>query len=178
MNENVEVPNKDLNELNPKFREKVELFLKEVWDKIRVTEGYRSQKRQSWLYDQGRNRKGKIVTWTRKSKHIQRIAIDICFRWRDPYPRDINKWREIAKVAKKYEIDWLYDLYGKDMPHFQDNGKDLKLMGEFEALFSNGENKWNTGLNDLDWFITKTGFTREQVFAMLILINRQINKNK
>jgi hypothetical protein len=171
-----EVANKDLNELNPEFRKKVDLFLKEVWDKIRVTEWYRSQERQNWLHDQGRKRKGKIVTWTRSSKHTQRIAIDICFRWKNPYPNDVNKWKEIAKVAKKYEIDWLYDLQGRDMPHFQDNGKKLVLMWNYERLFKSWSSKWESRvLENIEWWIKETWIERELAFSLLILFER-VNK--
>lgn len=42
------------------------------------------------------------------------------------YPADEKKWRAVADIAKKYGIDWGYDLWKWDKPHFQDNGKELQ----------------------------------------------------
>lgn len=43
-------------------------------------------------------------------------------------------WREIAEVANKYGIDWGYDLWETDKPHFQDNGKPFEEDGEYRKL--------------------------------------------
>ncbi len=115
-----------LDKLHPRFRKKVELFLKEVWDKIFITESYRSQERQNYLYSLGRTRKWRKVTWTLNSNHTQWLAIDIAFKWKELYPKDIYSWKEIAEIAKKYWIDWWFDLWKTDKPHFQDNGKDYE----------------------------------------------------
>ena len=115
-----------LDKLNPRFRKKVELFLKEVWNKVFITESFRSQERQNFLYSLWRTRKWKKVTWTLKSNHTKWLAIDIAFKWKRLYPSDIYSWKEIAEIAKKYWIDWWYDLWKTDKPHFQDNMKDLK----------------------------------------------------
>jgi peptidoglycan L-alanyl-D-glutamate endopeptidase CwlK len=45
--------------------------------RIRVSEVYRPQARQDALYAQGRTKKGPVVTWTRKSKHTERKAMDV-----------------------------------------------------------------------------------------------------
>lgn len=42
-----------------------------------VVEGKRTQARQDELYAQGRTKPGKIVTWTRNSRHIDGDAVDI-----------------------------------------------------------------------------------------------------
>jgi len=31
----------------------------------------------------------------------------------------MKQWRKIADSAKKYGIDWGYDLWKRDKPHFQ-----------------------------------------------------------
>lgn len=41
------------------------------------TSTYRSQEEQNAIYAQGRTTPGKIVTWTRNSRHTQRDAFDI-----------------------------------------------------------------------------------------------------
>lgn len=118
---NIKIPCKDINELTPSFKKKVELFLKEVWDKIFITETYRSQERQNYLYGQWRTREWNKITWTLSSYHKTRKAIDIAFRWKELYPNKIEKWTKVANIAAKYWIVWWYDLRWKDLPHFQDN---------------------------------------------------------
>ena len=44
---------------------------------VRITELYRTPARQRWLYGQGRERPGHIVTWTLNSRHMQGRAFDI-----------------------------------------------------------------------------------------------------
>lgn len=114
-----------LDKLNPRFRKKVELFLKEVWNKIFITESWRSQERQNYLYSLWRTIPWKTVTWTKNSEHTKWLAIDIAFNWKELYPKDIYLWKEISEIAKKYGIDWWYDLWKTDKPHFQDNWKEL-----------------------------------------------------
>jgi len=97
-----------------------------------VIEGVRTQERQDKLYAQGRTEPGKIVTWTKSSKHITGHAVDL-----GPVPLD---WSNIAGfdaianamlgaaaelgVAIRWGADW--DRDGKprekgehDSPHFE-----------------------------------------------------------
>lgn len=136
-----------LDKLNEDFRKKVELFLKEVNKSgkiIFITESFRTLERQKYLLWQGRNtfelmkfwlnfrdakkfskirdnnwKKLKKVTWTLDSKHMKWQAVDIAFYWKELYPNDFSKWRKIANIAKKYSINWWYDLWKKDKPHFE-----------------------------------------------------------
>lgn len=173
-----ELADTDLKKLSPSFRKKVEGFLSEVWDKVRVTEWFRSQERQNWLYGQWRNRWWNIVTWTKKSNHTSWVAIDICFKGIEPYPKDILEWKKIAIVAKKYQMEWWYDLWWRDMSHFQDNWKTLNIMWEYETLFMEWKSKWQTNLlNDVDWWIKKTWINRELAFSLLIMMERLNKKN-
>ena len=103
--------NRDINKLTPSFKSKVELFLKEVWDKIFITEAFRSDERQAKLYAQGRTTPWQIVTWVKHSNHQDWIACDIAFNWDELYPTELSKWKEIWKVANKYGIDWGYDIW-------------------------------------------------------------------
>ena len=71
----------DINELTPLAQTACTLFLKKCEEKrlnVLITETYRSQERQDYLYEQGRTRSGKIVTWTHNSRHTSRRAWDIC----------------------------------------------------------------------------------------------------
>ena len=113
--------NKDINELEDNFKLKVIDFMKEVWEEIFITETYRSQKRQDSLYASGRTRSWPVLTYTRKSNHTWRKAIDIAFYWRELYPKDHSRWVEIWQIANKYWIDWWFDLWWWDKGHFQDD---------------------------------------------------------
>ena len=110
-----------LDKLNPNFRKKVEKFLTEVNLKenlIFITESWRSAERQAEL----------VRAWlskVKRSNHQDGLAFDIWFFGAELYPSDQGKWRKVADIAKKYGIDWWYDLWNWDKPHFQDNGKPI-----------------------------------------------------
>lgn len=111
------IASRDINLLRDKFKVKVIPFLEEVnknWKVIFVTEAYRNDERQKELYSLW-------LTRVKVSNHQKWLAIDIWFYWPELYPSDINRWKEIAKIANKYWIDWWYDLWNWDKPHFQDN---------------------------------------------------------
>ncbi len=141
---------RDLNKLASPFKEKVKDFLKDerVGD-IFVTEGYRSQERQEYLYNQTPK-----VTWTLTSMHTKGLAIDIAFYWSELYPSDFELWNSVAKVASEYWIDWGYNLWSSDMPHFQDNGLpyNKKTMNKYTKILEDEIIKWYTTVfNDLSW---------------------------
>ena len=62
---------------------------------IRIVEGIRTQDRQNELYEQGRTKPGKMVTWTRNSKHLTGDAIDLA-----PVQNGIILWEDKAKFAE------------------------------------------------------------------------------
>lgn len=132
--------NRDLNELTPTFKVKVEKFLSHchmLGLPIFITEGYRSQERQNELYAQGRTSSGNVVTWTKNSLHTKRIAVDIAFDGEELYPNDMNVWKKVIEIAKGYKIDNGYTLWGKDIIHFQDDGQPLQ---DIEQLITYGMN--------------------------------------
>ena len=108
------------------MQSKVDMFLSKA-TQVRVTEGYRSQERQNELYTQGRTTPWPIVTWTLNSNHTKGTAIDIAFRWTDPYPNDHSKWEEVANIAISYWLNWGYAMWWLDKPHFEDNGIPLNM---------------------------------------------------
>ncbi len=57
-----------------------------------VVEGLRTKQRQQQLYAQGRTTKGKIVTWTLKSKHLDGLAVDLA-----PIQNGQIDWTDLAK---------------------------------------------------------------------------------
>lgn len=71
---------RDINELLPEAKQACLLFFKECFlagIDVFITETYRSQERQNYLYEQGRTRPGNVVTWTRVSQHKSRLAWDV-----------------------------------------------------------------------------------------------------
>ena len=61
---------RDINELTPLAQRACRLFMETCRKNgldIFITETYRSQKRQNELWEQGRSKPGKIVTWTMQS---------------------------------------------------------------------------------------------------------------
>lgn len=109
---------------------------------IRIVEGIRTQDRQNELYEQGRTKPGKMVTWTRNSKHLTGDAIDLA-----PVQNGIILWEDKAKFAEikqammkasddlgigirwggNWDMDNIpYEKGETDLPHFELTGKDKK----------------------------------------------------
>lgn len=112
---------RDIGELNPLAQEACRLFLSECKKQginIFITETYRPQERQNYLYAQGRSNPGRVVTWTRKSNHTGRMAWDIAC---NP-PQQLYDGKVLAKagdVAKKLGITWGGIWHQPDGPHFE-----------------------------------------------------------
>lgn len=114
---------RDIKQLNPLAQQACNLFLAECKKQganIFITETYRSQARQNWLYEQGRTRKGQVVTWTRNSNHTGRMAWDIAV---SPPSKlyDRNIITKAGRIADKLGIEWGGNWKTPDMPHFQIN---------------------------------------------------------
>lgn len=76
---NPSVAERNMDLLDPVFKSKLESALSQSANNgvfVKVIETVRSQARQDWLYEQGRSRPGKIVTWTHNSKHKDGFAAD------------------------------------------------------------------------------------------------------
>ena len=153
---------RQLDKLNSNFKIKVEKFLTEVNrvdQVIFIAESWRNQERQNEL----------ISLWLSQVKHSNHqdwLAIDIWFFWKELYPSDINKWKYIASVAKKYWIDWWYDLWQWDKPHFQDNWIPIiqvnhHTMSKYKEIMENklkilnltpifNSHEWETPLSEQD----------------------------
>ena len=87
---------------------------------IFITETFRSQARQNYLYEQGRTRPGQKVTWTLKSNHTSRRAWDIAVAPpRNLY--DISTLSKVGAIAKKLGIEWggYWEAGKYDAPHFE-----------------------------------------------------------
>lgn len=82
MQQKVELANRNMSDLAPFFAIKLEAAIQDCLDSgyiIRMFEGYRSDSRQSWLFEQGRSRPGKIVTHAKagQSWHGMGVAADV-----------------------------------------------------------------------------------------------------
>lgn len=112
---------RDINQLKPLAQSACKLFLQVCKERnipIFITETYRPQERQNWLYEQGRSREGAKVTWTLKSNHTSRMAWDIAV---SP-PNQLYDKNIIAKagvVARELGITWGGDWKQADTPHFE-----------------------------------------------------------
>ena len=95
----------------------------------------RSQQEQVSLYEQGRTKPGKIVTWTLDSRHVMKPpdyksrAIDICpweeFRMHGPdklmWDADSPVWDTIGKIGESLGLKWGVIQNGAriDLGHFE-----------------------------------------------------------
>ncbi|HOL44530.1 MAG TPA: M15 family metallopeptidase [Methanothrix sp.] len=88
----------------------------------------RTQAEQDALYAQGRTKPGPIVTWTRKSKHIEGRAFDIAIL-RDGKPcwdvkADVNQdsvpdYIQAGEIGESVGLIWGGRWKKPDYPHFE-----------------------------------------------------------
>jgi len=123
MSVNVTTTCRDLAELLPAAQTACRLLFQECYKagikNIFITETYRSQERQKYLYAQGRTRPGQIVTWTLTSNHKSRLAWDIAVG--PPQSLyDVTTLTQVGTIARKLGITWSGDWVGSiDRPHFE-----------------------------------------------------------
>ncbi|MDM5233399.1 M15 family metallopeptidase [Lysinibacillus pakistanensis] len=114
---------RDISELLPAAQTACRLLFQECFKagikNIFITETYRSQERQIYLYAQGRTRPGQIVTWTLDSNHKSRLAWDIAVG--PPQSLyDVTTLNRVGTIAHKLGITWGGDWVGSiDRPHFE-----------------------------------------------------------
>ncbi|MGL5765931.1 MAG: M15 family metallopeptidase [Sarcina sp.] len=122
---------RDIKQLDKDTMQACEIFLaecKKVGLNIIVTETYRPQARQDYLYEQGRSRPGKVVTNTRKSVHTSKRAFDICHNVKgDEYNNRILD--KAGKIGMDLGLAWGGSWTSfVDKPHFElDKGKVVSL---------------------------------------------------
>lgn len=113
---------RDIKQLNPVAQKACNLFMSECKKaglNVLITETYRSQERQNYLYAQGRTRAGNIVTWTTKSNHTGRMAWDICKNVKGKEYSDAKFFEQCGAIAKKLGITWGGTWKTPDRPHFE-----------------------------------------------------------
>ncbi len=128
---------RSLDDLLPGPRAKVDAWLAEcsveIPQPVFITCTYRSQFEQDYLYAQGRDKDhpGPIVTWTRKSKHTERRAVDFALKQPNPWDMkcdvdhdSIPDFIEVGRIAEKHGLQWGVTLKNgqrTDFGHVQDN---------------------------------------------------------
>ena len=114
---------RDISELLPAAQTACRLLFQEYFKagikNVFITETYRSQERQKYLYAQGRTRPGEIVTWTLDSNHKSRFAWDIAVGPPQSLYDVVTLSRVVAN-AHRLGITWGGDWISKiDRPHFE-----------------------------------------------------------
>ena len=116
-------PCRDINELDKDTQYFCRKFLEECKKQglnVLVTETYRSQARQNYLYEQGRTRPGNVVTWTKNSNHTGRRAFDICKNVKGHEYDDNAFFKKCADIAVSLGLEAGYYWKDKqDKPHIQ-----------------------------------------------------------
>lgn len=113
---------RDIKELTSNAQKACNLFLAECKRQglnVLITETYRSQARQDYLYAQGRTRPGNKVTWTKNSRHTSRRAWDICKNVKGQEYSDNSFFKKCGDIAKHLGITWGGTWSTPDTPHFE-----------------------------------------------------------
>lgn len=91
------------------FTDFIEAAEKATGLKIRIVSGMRTFEEQEAIYEQGRTKPGKIVTWAKpgSSFHNYGLAIDVC-PWKEDgsdldWNYDFKLW---AEIAADYNLTW------------------------------------------------------------------------
>jgi len=88
---------------------------------FKVTSGNRTQAEQDSLYAQGRTKPGKVVTWTRRSRHIGGRAIDLTlFSGKNPV-WESRHYNRAGAIGEELGLVWGGRWKGgkTDKPHFE-----------------------------------------------------------
>jgi len=113
---------RDIAELTPSAQMACNLFMAECKRRglnVLITETYRSQERQNYLYSLGRTREGSKVTWTKNSRHTSRRAWDICKNVKGGEYSDSGFFKACGAVAAMFGITWGGEWKTPDTPHFE-----------------------------------------------------------
>jgi peptidoglycan LD-endopeptidase CwlK len=86
-----------------------------------VTCTYRSQEEQNALYAQGRTTPGKVVTWTKNSRHTQRDAFDIAILKNGKITWDDSDYLTAGNIGESVGLVWGGRWHQPDSCHFQNS---------------------------------------------------------
>lgn len=112
---------KDVNTLDPALRDRLDRVvarMEQAGHTVTVTEAARSQSRQDSLYAQGRTAPGPVVTWTRQSRHLGGLAVDV------KVDGSYNNPEAYALLGKMANEEGLGTLGSKDPGHLEIHADD------------------------------------------------------
>lgn len=121
------INSRDLNELLPEVKTRVEKFIQSCKDKnidILVTSTYRDMESQAALYAQGRTTEGKIVTnaGPGDSYHNWRCAVDVVplINGKPDWDGSHPVWATIGELGEQAGLEWAGKwIHFKELAHFQ-----------------------------------------------------------
>lgn len=116
------MPSKKIEDLDPELQCLYHDFAMRMADEglqYIVTCTYRSQEEQNTLYAQGRTSPGKIVTWTKKSRHTGRRAFDIAMVVDGVVSWDTDDYLRAGEIGEEVGLEWGGSWSKPDYPHFQ-----------------------------------------------------------
>ena len=137
------INSRDLNELLPQVKTKVESFVQACKDTgidLLITSTYRDRESQAELYAQGRTAPGKIVTnaGPGDSFHNYRCAVDVVPLvsgkpdWDGTHP----VWAEVGRIGEECGLEWAGKwVHMKELAHFQfTNGLTIAQLKDGHAI--------------------------------------------
>jgi len=115
--------NRSIIDLNSMFQFKLKEFLHEMEniDPMSAHETLRSDERQVYLIKSGKSK-------VKRSNHQDGNAADLHFIIPPYFPKNIERWEQAARIAKKHGIDCGGVLWGWDWNHFQDDGSKKQIL--------------------------------------------------
>ena len=121
------INSRNLNELLPEVKTRVEKFIQSCKDKsidILVTSTYRDMESQAALYAQGRTTEGKIVTnaGPGDSYHNWRCAVDVVplINGKPDWDGSHPVWATIGELGEQDGLEWAGKwIHFKELAHFQ-----------------------------------------------------------
>lgn len=116
-----------LIDLHDSIRPMAVQLLREARDqgiRIVITSGYRSLAQQQALWDQGRAKPGRVVTWARPgtSWHNFGLAFDVApldQNGKPHWPNDWRLWMRLGELGESIGLTWGGRWKKPDLPHFE-----------------------------------------------------------
>lgn len=153
---------RDISELTKNAQKACNLFMercKAAGLNVLITETYRSQERQNYLYEQGRTRPGNKVTWTKNSRHTSRRAWDICKNVKGAEYSDASFFKKCGEIAKELGITWGGTWKTPDTPHFEVDENWTPSVTCGDTSFGDGG---LVSVNDIVWELANRGIITDK----------------
>ncbi|RJP59027.1 MAG: M15 family peptidase [Deltaproteobacteria bacterium] len=123
-----EMPSRKIEDCVPELQEKYWLFkekMAEAGVPFMLTCTYRSQEEQNNLYAQGRTKPGQVVTWTKRSRHIDRKAFDIAIL--TPLSPPLDKGGKEGGLSPTWDVK--VNVNANDIPDYIEAGQIGERVG-------------------------------------------------